>query len=45
MSAPGSRNSTRMLFGSPPMTRIAQVRFSRPQVAEVGAQVFSTLRL
>ena len=44
-SAPGCRYSIRVAFGEPPMSRTAQVRFSRPHVAVVGAQVFSTERL
>ena len=46
MSAPASRYSTRVDFADgPTMARSAVVRFSRPQVAVVGAHVFGTSRL
>jgi hypothetical protein len=38
MSAAAMRYSTRCDFSEPGMTRSAQVRFSTPQVALVGAQ-------
>ena len=44
MSAAAIRYSTRWLDGPPRITRSAVVRFSTPQVAEVGAQKPGTRR-